>query len=323
VGQLRVYAQPDNGFSLAMNPPVLVMRLFRAGRRLAGDREERRGRGRKVAALACCGVLGLLPACTERASRDDDRPIVAVSVPPQAYFVERLADDLVRIEVMIPPGASPHTHEPDIAQVRAVGNAVLYVMVGHPSFPFERTWLDRLLVQNHAIRTVDCAQGVTQRQGDPHLWLSPRIVRGFVPRIAAALAEVLPDHREEIARREEELLGEIDRLDADIRASLAGAGKRFYVFHPAWGYFAAEYDLEQVPIEVDNKEPDPRQVAALIRRAREEGARVIFVQPQFSKRSAELIANEVGARVVVVDPLARDWAANLRQVAAAFRQGLS
>jgi zinc transport system substrate-binding protein len=104
---------------------------------------------------------------------------------------------------------------------------------------------------------------------------------------------------------------------------LTGAGRRFYVFHPAWGSFAAEYDLDQVSIEVDNKEPDPRQLATLIQRAREEKARVIFAQPQFSKRSAELLAAEIGARVVVVDPLAHDWETNLRQAAAAFREGLS
>jgi zinc transport system substrate-binding protein len=254
---------------------------------------------------------------------EDGRPTVAVSVPPQAYFVERLANGWVDIEVMIPPGASPHTHDPGISQVRAVGDATLYVMVGHPNFPFEGTWLERLLAQSRDIKIVDCSKGLQQREGDPHVWLSPKTVRSFVPRIAAALAEILPAHREEIEEREQAFLGEIDRLDADIRSSLAGAGKRFYVFHPAWGYFARDYGLEQVPIEIDNKEPDPHQVAELIQRAREDHAGVIFVQPQFSKRSAELIAEEVGARVVAIDPLARDWEANLRQAATALGEGLS
>lgn len=284
----------------------------------------RRQDGKRRAILFFAGwMLCLAPACNEPAVPEDSRPVVAVSVPPQAYFVERLADDWVRIEVMIPPGTSPHTHEPDIAQVRAVGDAKLYVMVGHPSFPFERTWLARLLAQNPTVRVVDCGAGLETLQGDPHLWLSPRAVRSFVPKIAAALIDLLPERREEIDKREAEFLDEIDRLDADIRSLLGGGGKRFFVFHPAWGYFARDYGLEQVPIEVDNKEPDPRQVAALIQRARREKVRVIFVQPQFSKRSAELIAREIGAKVVVVDPLARDWEANLRRAAAAFGEGLS
>jgi zinc transport system substrate-binding protein len=299
------------------------MHLFAADRGLVGGAEGRQGNGWRASLLVACGALCLFSGCGERAAPESDRPIVAVSVPPQAYFVERLANDWVRTEVMIPPGGNPHTHEPAISQVRAVGDATLFVMAGHPSFPFERRWLDRLVSQDRGIRIVDCFEGLEQRQGDPHVWLSPRAVRTFVPKIAAALADLLPDHREDIGEREEEFLAEIDRLDADIRSSLAGAGERFYVFHPAWGHFARDYGLEQVPIEVDNKEPDPRQVAALIRRARDEKARVIFVQPQFSKRSAELIADEVGAKVVVVDPLARDWEANLRQAAAALRDGLS
>lgn len=278
--------------------------------------------GLLVLLASSCALVHVI-GCAEKATPEDGRPIVAVSVPPQAYFVERLAGDLVRTEVMIPPGASPHSHDPGISQVRSVGDAALYVTVGHRAFPFERTWLDRLLAQNRDIRIVDCSAGLEQQRGDPHVWLSPRIVRSIVPRIAAALIDLLPGHGEEIRRREGDFLGEIDRLDADIRSSLPGGGKRFYVFHPAWGSFAREYGLEQVPIEIDNKEPDPRQLAALIQRAREEKARILFVQPQFSKRSAELIAGEIGAKVVVVDPLARDWEANLRRAAAAFREGLS
>jgi zinc transport system substrate-binding protein len=279
--------------------------------------------GSTLAALAFCCPLYLFGGCAGETASEHSRPVVAVSVPPQGYFVERLAKDLVQIEVMIPPGASPHTHDPGISQVRAVGNAALYVMVGHRALPFERTWLDRLLAQNQNIRIVDCSKGLQQTEGDPHIWLSPRIVRSFVPRIAAALIDLFPVHVDEIRKREQEFLAEIDRLDADIRSSFAGAGKRFYVFHPAWGSFARDYDLEEVPIEIDNKEPDPRQLAELIRRAQEEKVRIIFVQPQFSKRSAQLIAEEIGARIVVIDPLARDWEANLRQVAAAFREGLS
>jgi zinc transport system substrate-binding protein len=307
-----------------MASSISAMHLARTRRRLAGAAEDRlHHAARMLTHLASCSLLVLAIGCAERPAAEDPRPIVAVSVPPQAYFVERLAGDLVRTEVAIPPGASPHTHDPGISQVRAVGDAALYVMVGHPSFPFEHTRLDRLLAQNRDVRIIDCSEGVEQRQGDPHIWLSPRIVRSLVPRIAAALIDLLPAHAEEIRRREREFLGEINQLDADIRSALAGAGRRFYVFHPAWGSFAAEYDLEQVSIEVDNKEPDPRQLAKLIQRAREEKARVIFAQPQFSKRSAELIADEVGARVVVVDPLAHDWETNLRQAAAAFREGLS
>lgn len=303
-----------------MIPPPATSPICRAARRFVARRKS--PVRWTVAVWTSCWLMVLASACAERPA-SDHRPVVAVSVPPQAYFVKRLADDLVRTEVMIPPGSSPHTHDPDIAQVRAASDASLYLMVGHRSFPFEQTWLERLLAENRNVRIVDCSAELDDREGDPHVWLSPRAVRAIVPKIAAALIDLLPAHREEIVTREEDFIGEIDRLDSDIRSSLAGGKKRFYVFHPAWGYFARDYGLEQIPIEVDNKEPDPRQLAQLIQQAEQEKVKVIFVQPQFSRRSAELVAEEIGAKVVVVDPLAYDWETNLRRAAAAFRQGLS
>lgn len=252
------------------------------------------------------------------------RPVVVVTVAPQAYFVQRLAGDQVEVVVMLPPGASPETYEPTIQQMKAITRAALYVKVGHPNFPFEQTWLDRLLAEAKDMRVVDCAKRIEKRAGDPHLWVSPAAARTFVPDVAAALAQLLPDQRTEIESREASLRRDIDRVDSEIRGMLANLRtRRFYVYHPAWGYFAADYGLEQVPIEVGAKEPDPRRLAALIARAKSEGTQVIFAQPQFSQRSAELVASEIGARVVVIDPLARDWLENLLRVARALRETLS
>jgi len=272
----------------------------------------------------CLLILVAVTGCGQRDTGDDDgRPIVVVSVEPQAYFVERLAGDLVRIEVLIPPGASPATHEPTIAQLQAMEAAILYVKVGHPNFPFERTWLDRLLHENQGVAILDCSAELPLRRGDPHIWVAASTARRMVPRLGATLAELLPASAEEITRRQAELEREIDAVDAEIKATLADvSGRRFYVFHPAWGYFAADYGLEQVPIEVGAKEPDPHRLASIIEQARSDGVRVIFVQPQFSRRSAELIAAEIGGSVVPLNPLARDWMSNLRQAAAAFRAAL-
>jgi zinc transport system substrate-binding protein len=145
----------------------------------------------------------------------------------------------------------------------------------------------------------------------------------MVPRIAAAVAALLPQRAVEVERRRDALVAEMEQLTAETRASFAGMeGRRFYVFHPAWGYFAREYGLEQVAIEDEGKEPDPSRLARVIGQARRDGAKVIFVQPQFSRRSAELVAEEIGARLVVLDPLASDWLPNLRRVAQEIRAGL-
>ena len=92
------------------------------------------------------------------------------------------------------------------------------------------------------------------------------------------------------------------------------------VFHPSWGYFARQYGLEQVPIEIEGKAPKPAQLAELIGHAKEQNIQIIFVQPQFSRKSAEVVAREIGGKVVFADPLAEDWLQNLADVAEKFRQ---
>jgi zinc transport system substrate-binding protein len=273
------------------------------------------------------GVL-ILGALAAMASASDTPIQAAVSVPPQAYLVDKIGGDRVAVQVMIPPGASPATYEPWPQQLVGLEKARLYVEVGHAAFPFEVQHLTAIMAANPKVEIVNMAAGLQQLGGsaaaDPHIWLSPSVVRAAAGEIAAALARIDPDHRSDYEFNLREFLAEIDALDRDIRASLAGLERhRFLVFHPAWGHFAAEYGLEQVAIEADGKEPGPAQLVALIEEARHQGLELIFVQQGFSDRSARAIAREIGARVVVLDPLAYDWEENLRRVAAALRQALA
>lgn len=245
-----------------------------------------------------------------------ERPAVAVSVLPQAWFVERLAGDLVDVTVMIPPGASPATHEPTVEQMRAVSRAFAYVKVGHPGFPFEAAWLEDLLEAQPDVEVVDGSSGVEILEDDPHVWLSPAAARTMSRGIADVLIPRLPRAAESIRSRLAELETEIDAVELDLEARLSPVrGGRFYVFHPAWGYVARDHGLVQVAIEEDGKEPSPRRLQEILDQARTDGVKTILVQPQFSRRHAETIARDLGARLGVADPLARDWAANLRQVA--------
>lgn len=259
----------------------------------------------------------------------DPRPLVAVSVPPQAWVLERLAGDRVQIEIMVPPGASPVTHEPTIRQLRRLESARLYVAVGHPAFPFESAWLGPLLDESPdlpVLRMADDdghADGADPEHEDPHVWVTPRQVRSLAVRLVAALAPLLPDAEQALSERLAAVIAEIDAVDALLRARLSGrAERRFLVLHAAWGHLADEYGLEQVPIERGHKAPDAHAVGELIASARAAGARVLFVQPQFDASAARLVAREIGARVVVLDPLARDWATNMRSVADALAEGL-
>jgi len=158
---------------------------------------------------------------------------------------------------------------------------------------------------------------------DPHIWLSPPLVKIQARTILAALQAADPVHRSVYEANFKAFTAKIDQLDTDLRKTFAGKkGLQFIVFHPAWGYFAHAYGLKQVPIEIEGKDPKPAQLKALIQHARENGIKVVFVQPQFSSQSAEVVAREIGGQVVFVNPLAEDWMANLREVADKFQVAL-
>jgi len=275
-------------------------------------------------AAAVCAALAFTACGATEPSAPSGRPVVGVSVLPQRYVVERVAGELVDVEVLLPPGANEATYEPSIGQVRALSGAVLYVEVGHPSFAVEQAWLGPLLADAKDVRVVDGSRGVELAPGDPHYWLVPRHVGAMADSVAQALGELLPGERATIEANRARFRGELDALDAELASTLAPLrGRAFFVFHPAFGYFAREYGLEQVAIEHDGKEPDAREIARLVARAKSEGVRVIFVQPQFDRSAAATVADEVGARIELLDPLAPDWDANLRRIARALVEGLA
>jgi len=269
---------------------------------------------RTVVAATALAVAVTAAGCSREAPHTG-KPIVAVSVVPQAFPVRRIAGDLVEIEVMIPPGANEATHEPTIGQLQALSRASIYVKVGHPAFAYERTWLDKLIAENRDLIVVDSSDGVQTDSEDPHLWVSPENMRSIARGVYEALVRVLPEHEAEMHAALDRLEADVDNVDAYLERTLAPArGRRFFVFHPAWGYLAKEYGLVQVAIEEHGKEPDASALARTIDVARAANVRVIFVQPQFNEASARLVAEEVGARLEAIDPLAPAWDDNLREV---------
>ena len=259
---------------------------------------------------------------------------VFVSIAPQAYFVNKIGEGLVETWVMVEPGAQPHTYEPRPKQMIALSKARIYFAVG---IEFETVWLDRFKAVNPAMTVVHTdadirkfpmkadhdeqhAQGTT----DPHVWLSPPLAALQSRAILYALVKKDPAHGAIYEANYRRLAMEILDLDAEIRGRFVGKGKNleFMAFHPAWGYFARAYGLEQIPVEIEGKEPKPLQLKELIEHAREKHIRVVFVQPQFSIRSADTIAKALGGNVAFADPLAADWAKNLRDLAAKFESVL-
>ena len=281
--------------------------------------------------LICCGY-----------AQAGKKLVVFVSIPPQKYFLHQISGQRVEVQVMVQPGANPATYEPKPRQMAAVSRARIYFAIG---VPFEKIWLKKIAAANPDMQVVHTDHGIqkipmaansieSERQGekdhqeqhdefDPHIWLSPRLVMIQARTILRALVEIDPDHRVVYETNTNVFLSKLEALDADLKNTFADKqGFEFLVFHPSWGYFARSYGLKQVPIEIEGKDPKPAQLKALIEHAQKKHINVIFVQPQFSARSAELVAKAIGGRVIVADPLASDWCGNLREVAQKLKAAL-
>jgi len=255
---------------------------------------------------------------------------VFVSILPQKYFVERIAGPLADVSVMVGPGDSPETYEPKPRQVAQLTRARAYFAIG---VPFERVWMARLRAANPDMAIVDTTAGIRRRSADdssgsngtsdPHVWTNPAFVKLMAAHIRDAFLRLDPQHAADYERNYRQFAADLDALDGEIRTRLSPfAGRAFLVFHAAWGYFADAYGLRQIPIEAEGKEPGPRTLAGIIDEAKALGCKVVFVQPQFSRANADMIARAIDGRVVALDPLAGDYIENMRHVAAAIAESM-
>jgi zinc transport system substrate-binding protein len=175
----------------------------------------------------------------------------------------------------------------------------------------------------HGHRSKDAHQEHAPGALDPHVWVSPPEVKIIARNILEALLEIDPANRLTYQSNHGAFIAEIEELDKDLKKIFSDKkGLKFMVYHPSWGYFARAYGLEQVPVEVEGKEPKPEQLKALIEKAKKDGIKVIFVQPQFSTKSAEVIAKAIGGQVIFSDNLRQDWERNLREQAEKFKEAL-
>lgn len=266
---------------------------------------------------------------------------IGVSIPPQKNLVERIGGEHVEVTVLLPTGSDPHTFEPRPSQLRDMSKADMYIAVG---MPFEHAWLNRLMdvsknkdggqvqiVEMHkslvspefAEEAHDVNDGHDHSKcggpNDPHRWLSPMLMRHMALEVRRALVKADPANAPAYRANYTKLAQELSDLDAALAKELRALPedrRRFMVFHPAWLYFANSYGLEEVAIEVDGREPTPKQLIKIIDTARAYDMKTIFIQPQFSKRAAETIAREIGngVRLIEADPLAEDWEQGLRDL---------
>jgi len=262
-----------------------------------------------------------------------DKPVISVSILPQEYFLKQLAGELVEVNVMIPPGASPATYEPTVAQLRKLEQSASYFRIGHVGF--ELSWMDKIRSVNPEMKVVDLSKGVElidEMEGpheshhghshggtDPHLWLSVANARIIARNIYRELLPMFPDQEDELSRRYEKFTASLDSLQEAIQLKLDGLEDRnFMIYHPALTYFARDYQLIQHSLEIEGKSPSPAHLRAMTDLARDHEITRILIQNQFDRKNAEVLAREIGGELIEFDPLDPSWMDQMLYIAEQF-----
>ena len=243
---------------------------------------------------------------------------VFVTVPPQAYFVKRIGAEHVSVSVMVQPGHGPETYEPTLKQMAKMAKTDLFFLLGLPS---ELRLAKALKDQYPLMRLIYCCEGVAQLPGadpdnaedqDPHVWTSPRQAIHMVRSMYLALVNFSPALQLELEKNYLQLVDDLISMDKKIESSLAGAKRRIMIVsHPSWGYFARDYNLIQLPLAAHDYHMHTAELVDLIKLAKQKEVRFIFAQPQFDQDMAHIVAREIGAEVIMLNPLAEDYLVNM------------
>jgi zinc transport system substrate-binding protein len=264
--------------------------------------------------------LIFLISCNRQGSKNDEK-IITVSIGPLKYFVEAIGGNDFEVNVMVPPGASPHTYEPMPGQIIDLSKSVAYISDGF--LGFELTWLDRFYEINSNMKKLSLAdnqnliysetspEGISDHEHegvDPHFWISPSSARLIAESVKGLLTELYPEHGSIYDKNYKSVLTMIEEIDSRANAMFKDVKDRtFMIFHPALSYLARDYNLIQIPVEFEGKEPSPGQMKKIIDVGKSENTQVIFVQKEFDRKYADEVALEIGAKVVVIDPLSENW----------------
>lgn len=267
--------------------------------------------------------------CTNKNSDINDKVIVYATLPPQKEMIEAVGGDKVSVTILVPQGGDPHTADLKPSQLAELSKAKLYVMVGS-GIEFELKYMDKIKDLNKNMHIVNSSKGIElidiseheheeinvdhhQSGKDPHIWTS--IINGkiMVENICDGLVTVDPKNKDFYVKNRDIYLKQLDEANQLITSELNDIPIRsFMIFHPSWGYFARDYNLKQIPIEIEGKEPTLQSLANTIEEAKAANIKTIFISPGFSSKAAEIITKEIGGRTEVLDPLAQNYVENLK-----------
>lgn len=276
-------------------------------------------------------ILLLLSAC-ENTSQKSNKPILTVTIEPLRYFTEAIAGDDYEVVSMVPKGSSPESYDPTPQQMVVLNRSQAYLRIGY--IGFEQAWMEKLEANCPNLKVFDTSKGVDLIRGkghwhgdhfheggvEPHIWNSTKNASVMTNNIYAALCELNPTNQATYKHRTDSLKQVISQTEEEIRAMLQKADSTFLIYHPALSYFSRDYGLKQISIEEGGKEPSPAQLKALIETCRKEKAHTIFVQEEFDQRNAQLIADELGIKVISINPLSYNWTEEMLRIAKALQR---
>ena len=282
-------------------------------------------------------VAFTLFSCNNFKQTTESKPEISVSILPQEYFVSKIAGDHFKINVMIPSGASPATYEPTPAQLASISRTDLYLKIGYTGF--EMAWMERLAASNADMRIINLSEGVElimekavhdnqhreHKHGgvNPHTWLSPVCVKIIAQNIYKALSETYPEMEQEFSLNLDKFKTELDSLDAYISKTLNGLQSRaFFSYHPSLSYFSRDYGLEQYSLELGGKTPSAAHMKYLIDTGKKKNIRIVFLQMQFDQKNANVLADEIDAKIIQINPLALEWYEQMLLITDKLKQNL-
>ena len=273
--------------------------------------------------LICFSLFSVGQKDNREQAENKEKITVFTSIMPQKYFVERIGGDRVTVNVFVGPGKSPATYEPTPGQIVALSRSDIFFSIG---VLFEQAFLPTIRGTLKNLKIIDTSEGIEKRMfnsedkqekiQDPHIWMSPGLVKIQAETIFKALVKNDPDGKETYTKGYNRFIDDLNLVHDDLNEVLGPLrGNILLVFHPAFGYFADDFGLKQVAIETGGKEPGPAMLEKIIMKAREKNVKVIFVQPEFSLKSAQVIARAIDGAVIMLNPLDPDYINNLRHIA--------
>ena len=281
-----------------------------------------------------CFLIFVFIISCGRQGTDKGERIITVSIAPFKYFVEEIAGDDFKINVMVPAGANPHIYEPFPEQINKLRRSVAYISNGY--LGFEMTWLDRFYETNRTMKRLSLSdkidplisehhhEGGHVEGADPHYWVSPICAMIMALSVKEFLCGLNPLQRQKYETNYLGLVTKIQETDKKAQNLFSGVQNRsFMIFHPNLGYLARDYGLEEIPVEYEGKEPPPSRMKALIDHARKDGLKTIFVQREYDTKNAKAIADEIGAEVKIIDPLSEEWLKATMDIIIALHKSLT